>query len=154
MKKRLLMLGLVLSLGVLTACLPQTEPIPQEGSATITSITESTSELATESAFEAVSESESTAPIYLDVREAEEWAEGHVVGALHIPLSHVLNGEISAIPQDQPVHVYCRSGRRSGLAVEALQQAGYTNVINAGRFSQLENVETATGLAGSYGYQN
>lgn len=60
--------------------------------------------------------------IYLDVREDEEWAAGHVKDALHIKMSDILNGEYENIPRDQEVLVYCRSGRRSQEVINFLQE--------------------------------
>jgi len=65
----------------------------------------------------------------LDVRENNEWDEGHVLNAHHIPLS-ALRVRMNEIPQDQPVYIYCRSGQRSYNAVLALQYSGYHNVYN------------------------
>ena len=58
----------------------------------------------------------------LDVRSAAEWAAGHAPGAIHVPL-----GELSphALPDAPTLHVICRSGNRSGMAVRALRRAGY-----------------------------
>ncbi len=65
----------------------------------------------------------------LDVREKNEWDEGHIINARHIPLSE-LRGRINEIPRDQPVYIHCRSGQRSYNAALALQHRGYNNVYN------------------------
>ncbi len=65
----------------------------------------------------------------LDVREKNEWDEGHILNARHIPLSE-LRGRMNEIPQDQPVYIHCRSGQRSYNAALALQHCGYNNVYN------------------------
>lgn len=62
----------------------------------------------------------------MDVREANEWEEGHAPGAVHIPLS-ALTG-VSA-PEGQPLLTICRSGRRSAQACAGLTAAG-RNAIN------------------------
>ncbi|GIP60979.1 MULTISPECIES: rhodanese-like domain-containing protein [Paenibacillus] len=64
----------------------------------------------------------------LDVREPEEWAAGHIEGAKHIPLGQILErlGELDA---DEELIVICRSGNRSGLACELLEEKGF-NVVN------------------------
>ncbi|XEC97200.1 rhodanese-like domain-containing protein [Paenibacillus tarimensis] len=65
----------------------------------------------------------------VDVREREEWVEGHIAEARLIPLSELqdrldeLNGE------DKPLVMVCRSGNRSGKACDYLQQLGYS-VVN------------------------
>jgi rhodanese-related sulfurtransferase len=60
----------------------------------------------------------------LDVREAEEWAAGHVPGALHIPLSE-LGARYLEIDRDNTLYVICRSGNRSDHAAQALAGAGW-----------------------------
>ena len=65
----------------------------------------------------------------LDVRQPDEFAEGHVPGAVLIPLDQ-LEARVAEVPEDGPIYVVCRSGARSALAAGALRQAGYdaTNV--------------------------
>jgi len=65
----------------------------------------------------------------VDVREKNEFANGHLTNAVNIPLSE-LRGRVDEIPHDQPVYLHCRSGQRSYNAVMALQNLGYDNVIN------------------------
>lgn len=59
--------------------------------------------------------------LLLDVREPDEWAAGHIPGAVHLPLAAV---EPSAVPTDRVVVAVCRSGRRSGEAARLLAAAG------------------------------
>ncbi len=71
----------------------------------------------------------------LDVRTPEEFAGGHVPGAINIPVQ-VLGGRISEVgPKDKPVVVYCRSGGRSASAASMLKQAGYAEVLDVGPMS-------------------
>ena len=71
--------------------------------------------------------------IILDVRTREEYDQGHIPGA--IVISH---GEIEEkaedvlMDKDQLILVYCRSGRRSKIAAEALVEQGYTNIKEFG----------------------
>ncbi len=65
----------------------------------------------------------------VDVREQEEWDEGHIVNAKHIPLSE-LRKRMDEIPKEEPVYVLCRSGQRSYNAILALQNYGYNKVYN------------------------
>ncbi|TAH64808.1 MAG: pyridine nucleotide-disulfide oxidoreductase [Anaerolineaceae bacterium] len=67
--------------------------------------------------------------IIIDVREAYEYSQGHLNGAINIPLSE-LRERIDEIPKDKPVYLHCRSGQRSYNAALALQNLGFTNVIN------------------------
>ena len=55
--------------------------------------------------------------VLLDVREADEWADGHAPDAVHLPMSSIA---IEDIPPGRPVYVICRSGNRSARVVEAL----------------------------------
>jgi len=59
----------------------------------------------------------------IDVRSPEEYAGGHIAGAKLIPLSE-LGGRIAEIPRDKPVVFYCRSGHRSGNALDVVKDAG------------------------------
>lgn len=71
----------------------------------------------------------------LDVRTPEEFAGGHINGAINIPVQ-VLPQRIADVgPKDRPVIVYCRSGGRSSAAKGILTQAGYADVIDVGPMS-------------------
>ena len=59
----------------------------------------------------------------IDVREPEEWVVGHVADAVHVPLAQ-LPARLAELPTSDPVYVICRSGARSGQAVQWLQQQG------------------------------
>ena len=63
----------------------------------------------------------------LDVRTAEEFAAGHVPGAVNVPYDQVAS-QLAQIPKDKDVVLYCKSGRRAGLAAEVLQASGYTKL--------------------------
>ena len=66
---------------------------------------------------------------FIDVREEQELANGHVKGAYHLPLSQ-LRERMQEVPKDQPVYIYCRSAQRSYNAVRALMGTGFDNVYN------------------------
>ena len=71
--------------------------------------------------------------IVLDVREQEEFDQGHVPGAILIPYTKIEDQAEEHLPRkDQLILVYCRSGRRSKIAAEALVELGYTNVKEFG----------------------
>ena len=71
--------------------------------------------------------------VILDVRTEEEFAEGHINGAILIPDYEIAEKAESILKnKDQLVLVYCRSGRRSKLAAEELASLGYTNVKEFG----------------------
>jgi rhodanese-related sulfurtransferase len=61
--------------------------------------------------------------LILDVREDDEWAAGHIDGALHIPMGQV-PGRVADLPADRPISVVCRSGARSARVTGFLVQAG------------------------------
>jgi rhodanese-related sulfurtransferase len=71
--------------------------------------------------------------VLLDARSEEEFSEGHIPGAIVIPHEEVSERAESEIPEkDVPVFVYCRSGRRSKIAAEALVSLGYSEVYEFG----------------------
>lgn len=74
----------------------------------------------------------------IDVRTAEEFAAGHIDGAINIPFE-IIVPELAKlnIDTDDEVVLYCRSGNRSGIAQESLVKQGYTNTYNAGGFDSL-----------------
>lgn len=71
--------------------------------------------------------------IVLDVREQSEFNEGHIRGAILIPYTEIENKAEEMLPdKDMQILVYCRSGRRSKIAAEALSKLGYTNIKEFG----------------------
>ena len=71
--------------------------------------------------------------IILDVREQDEFDAGHIPGATLIPYGSIEEKAPSMLPdKDQLILVYCRSGRRSKIAAEALEKMGYTNIKEFG----------------------
>ena len=71
--------------------------------------------------------------IILDVRRPDEYAEGHIPGAINVPNEELGSAEISELPdKSQLILVYCRSGRRSKEASEKLVKLGYTNIVEFG----------------------
>ena len=71
--------------------------------------------------------------IILDVRTKDEYDQGHIPGAILIPDTEIkAKAEEVLTDKDQLILVYCRSGRRSKLAAEALVGLGYTNIKEFG----------------------
>ena len=70
--------------------------------------------------------------VVLDVRSAEEFASGHVPGAVNIPVtgkgSEEFDKAVKAIDSAAPVLVHCRSGKRSAIAIEKLKKMGFSNL--------------------------
>ena len=68
----------------------------------------------------------------LDVRGADEYAEGHIPGSVNIPLQLLPTKKGLPEDLDTPIFVYCRSGGRSRRAAAFLEKIGYENVKNIG----------------------
>ncbi len=81
---------------------------------------------------------EPTDKIWIDVRTAEENQESSIPGHPNILYTDIAD-KISTVTTDKnaPIYLYCRTGRRSGIAKETLEQLGYTNVTNAGGIDQV-----------------
>ena len=65
----------------------------------------------------------------IDVRNDNEWNEGHIPSAIHIPLGHLAE-RIAEVPDDKPIVVQCQGGSRSSIAASLLQKMGRKNVAN------------------------
>ena len=71
--------------------------------------------------------------VILDVRTPEEFAEGHIPGAINVANEDIADAEIPSLPdKSQLILVYCRSGRRSKEAAKKLVALGYTNIVEFG----------------------
>ena len=95
------------------------------------------SEISEIDATEARDRIESGEPVIVDVREQDEWDEGHIPGAVHVPRGH-LEARIERLAPDaaRPVVVYCSAGNRSAFAAKTLTELGYGDVVSlAGGFT-------------------
>ncbi len=95
-------------------------------------IRKGTNEPEVEKPFErtiSINEIESRDGLILDVREAAEYAFGHIEGAKSIPLGE-LEARLDELDRDQEIYVVCRTGRRSDLAAQLLAKNGFSNVYN------------------------
>ncbi|MCK9898965.1 sulfurtransferase [Parafrankia colletiae] len=63
-------------------------------------------------------------PMLVDVREPNEWAAGHIDGAVHIPMGEIL-ARIGEVPRERDVVVVCRSGARSARVTAHLAREGW-----------------------------
>ena len=71
--------------------------------------------------------------VLLDVRTPEEHKNGYLEGAVLLPLAELESKIAGKVPvKNTPIYIYCRSGRRSGIAVEKLKTMGYTDLHNLG----------------------
>jgi hydroxyacylglutathione hydrolase len=68
-------------------------------------------------------------PLLIDVRTSREWSQGHIDGALSIPLPQLAE-RLAELPVDRQLIVYCASGYRSGIATSLLQRAALSHVVN------------------------
>lgn len=79
--------------------------------------------------------------LVIDVRSEAEWRAGHLENAILIPYDRI-ETNIARVTSDRDakLYLYCRSGRRSAIAVKTLTRAGYRNLVNLGT---LENASRA-----------
>ena len=66
----------------------------------------------------------------VDVRTPQEWAAGHVPGATLVPFDQIEARAAELGPKDKPIVLYCRTGRRTGIARAALVKLGFTAVYD------------------------
>jgi phage shock protein E len=78
-----------------------------------------------------VSGKDATPFLLLDVRRADEFAAGHIPGAVNLPYDEIAAGKPD-VPKDRLVIVYCRTGRRSAIAAESLATLGFTDIADFG----------------------
>ena len=97
-------------------------------------VKEEIAEISTIEAHEYFESSES--PLFVDVREPDEWEEGHIPGAVHITRGRLESSVEGLVPDKvRPLVLYCAVGSRSAFAAKVLGEMGYTDVVNmAGGF--------------------
>ena len=110
---------LLLPMFLLTGC---TSPVPTAGTYRQIAAQEAADMMARETGY-----------IILDVRSPQEYAAGHIPGAILIPNETIGSAAIPELPdKNQLIMVYCRSGNRSKQAAEKLVRQGYTNIVEFG----------------------
>lgn len=78
--------------------------------------------------------------VLLDVRSEEEFASGHIKGAVLLPHDEIAMRITSVVlEKSTPVFVYCRSGRRSAIAIETMKTLGYTELVDLGGKEEAES---------------
>ena len=85
--------------------------------------------------------------VVVDVRTAGEFSQGHLANAINIDVeAGLFDQEIATLDKNAIYAVYCRSGRRSGIASEKMAKAGFTSVFNLqqGGFADLAQLGAAT----------
>lgn len=78
-------------------------------------------------------------PVIIDVRSESEFNSGHVQGALLMPYDRIgslIGNQVS--DKETDIILYCRSGRRAGIAKKTLESLGYTSVTNAGGLNDMK----------------
>ena len=73
----------------------------------------------------------------IEVRSSWEYADGHVDGAVNIPLDEITQRVSEIQGMKAPYLLYCRSGNRSGMATSILQQSGVDQVFNGGGLADM-----------------
>lgn len=75
---------------------------------------------------------------WIDVRTLDEFNAGHIEGAAHIPYEEIALriGEVTS-DKNALIHLYCRSGNRSGIAQQMLLAHGFSNAVNEGGYEDL-----------------
>lgn len=77
----------------------------------------------------------------IDVRTPEEFEKGHLEGATNIPAeADDFDAQVEPLDHDATYVVYCESGRRAGVAVERMEELGFTDLYNAGGVDGLADV--------------
>jgi phage shock protein E len=80
-----------------------------------------------------------TDAVIVDVRTPEEFASGHIDGALHKPHDQIDAGITALLPdKSQHIILYCAKGGRAGKAKATLEGLGYTNVENGGGYKDMQ----------------
>ncbi len=76
--------------------------------------------------------------LVIDVRAAEDYETGHIDGAINIPYDQI-ERRVSELGSDKSreIVLYCRSGRRAGIALNTLKELGFSSLTNAGGFADL-----------------
>jgi len=94
-------------------------------------------------------------PVIVDVREQDEWDEGHIPGAIHIPRGNLESRIEAAAPdRERQVVIYCAAGNRSAFAAKTLEELGYEDAVSlSGGFADWKRngfpVELSAGLDAS-----
>lgn len=78
--------------------------------------------------------------ILIDVREPSEYAAGHAEQAQLVPLGDIQAGKTSTIDKDKKLYVYCKSGRRAGIAKSVLETQGYAKVESIGSLTDWQSM--------------
>jgi phage shock protein E len=85
--------------------------------------------------------------VVIDVRTPAEVAEGHLTGAMLLDIQDPgFRDAIAELPRDEAYFVYCRSGNRSGQAIDLMRELGFTDLVNGGAYDDLARAGLDTTL--------
>ena len=70
--------------------------------------------------------------ILLDVRTKDEYEEGHIPGSINVELDYIDTVKDVIKDKEAKIYLYCRSGHRSGIALNRMKELGYVNLTNIG----------------------
>jgi rhodanese-related sulfurtransferase len=88
----------------------------------------------------------------VDVRDAESYAQGHIEGAVNVPVTEIAERATEIGPREASIVVYCRSGMRSAKAAAILAGLGYQRVYDLGSYLNWgEGAPAATPLPAAAG---
>jgi len=77
--------------------------------------------------------------VLIDVRTEQEFQSGHIEGAINLPHGTIAQSiALAHVNKDDHVQLYCRSGQRSGIALETLKGLGFGNAENYGSLAQAQ----------------
>jgi phage shock protein E len=80
--------------------------------------------------------------VLIDVRSPQEYEAGHIKNAKNLPVDKIAEDIKYFVPdKEKTIVLYCRSGKRAGIAESRLKDLGYKNVINAGKYDDLKALE-------------
>jgi rhodanese-related sulfurtransferase len=124
----LVVIGLIFSIGACSSGQPTAAAAPQavEGAVAQAKVNTKIAPADYVAQFDA-----DTDHILIDVRTPQEFASGHIPGAVNIAVEELAQ-RLNEVPQDKPVVLYCRSGNRSGQAAQILDSAGYAQIYDLG----------------------
>lgn len=126
MKKALIITGIVfIAIGVFIFVSPKSDDTANDSTAT-------------KQTFASIQADIKNGAKLIDVRTPEEYAAGHFAGATNFDSVKVEAGQLPDIAKDAKVYLYCHSGRRAGIALTAMQKAGFTNVSSLGGVADVE----------------
>ncbi|MEY3574832.1 MAG: hypothetical protein RLZZ617_1430 [Bacteroidota bacterium] len=84
----------------------------------------------------------------IDVRTDDEYQQDHIAGSSHIPHTQILDFTEQINQMPEPRILYCRSGARSAMALQLLQQSGVSGLFNAGGISDMRELLQDAGVTG------